>query len=56
MATGMSETLLRSPINAESFRIKRRAFRLLPPDVAGLLVIINQRKNLSSVNEVLAST
>ena len=37
MATGMGETLHRSPRNAESFRIKRRAFRLVPPD-GGLLV------------------
>ena len=37
MATGMGETLHRSPRNAESFRIKRRAFRLVPPD-GGLVV------------------
>ena len=37
MATGMDETLHRSPRNAESFRIKRLAFRLVPPD-GGLLV------------------
>ena len=37
MPTGMGETLHRSPRNAESFRIKRRAFRLVPPD-GGLLV------------------
>ena len=34
---GMGKTLHRSPLNAESFRIKRRAFRLVPPD-GGLLV------------------
>ena len=38
MATGMCETLYRSSRNAESFRIKRRAFRLVPPD-GGLLVM-----------------
>ena len=38
MATGMGETLHHSPRNAESFRIKRRAFRLIPPD-GGLLVV-----------------
>ena len=32
MATGLGETLHRSPRNAESFLIKRRAFRLVPPD------------------------
>ena len=32
MATGMGETLHRSPRNAESFQIKRRAFHLVPPD------------------------
>ena len=37
MATGMGETLHRSPRNADSFRIKRRAFSLVPPD-SGLLV------------------
>ena len=37
MATGMGETLHRSPRNAECFRIKRRAFRLVPPG-GGLLV------------------
>ena len=37
MATGMGETLHRSSRNAESFQIKRRAFRLVPPD-GGLLV------------------
>ena len=37
VVTGMGETLLCSPRNAESFRIKRRAFRLVPPD-GGLLV------------------
>ena len=40
MATAMGETLHRTPRNAESFRIKRRAFRLVPPD-GGLLVSIN---------------
>ena len=35
--TGLGETLHRSPRNAESFRIKRRAFRLVTPD-GGLLV------------------
>ena len=35
----MGETLHRSPRNAESFRIKRRAFRLVPPD-GGLLVLV----------------
>ena len=37
MATGLGETLHRSPRNAESFLIKRQAFRLVPPD-GGLLV------------------
>ena len=37
MATGMGDTLHRSPRNAESFRIKQRAFHLVPPD-GGLLV------------------
>ena len=37
MATGMRETLHRSPRNAESFRVKWRAFRLVPP-YGGLLV------------------
>ena len=37
MATGMGETLHRCPRNAESFRIKQRAFRLVPPD-GGLVV------------------
>ena len=40
MATGMGETLHRSPRNAESFRIKWRAFRLVPPD-GGLHVHLN---------------
>jgi len=39
VATGLGETLHRSPRNAESFRIKRRAFRLVPPD-GGLLVLL----------------
>ena len=39
MATMMGETLHRSPRNAESFRIKRRTFRLVPL-YGGLLVII----------------
>ena len=37
VATWMGETLHLSPLNAESFRIKRRAFRLVSPD-GGLLV------------------
>ena len=37
MPTGMGETLHHFPRNAESFRIKWRAFRLFPPD-GGLLV------------------
>ena len=37
VATALGETLHRSPRNAQSFRIKRRAFRLVPPD-GGLLV------------------
>ena len=39
---GIGEMLQRSPRNAESFRIKRRAFRLFPPD-GGLLVSPDQR-------------
>ena len=34
----MGETLHRSPRNAENFRIKRRAVRLVPPD-GGFLVL-----------------
>ena len=41
MPTGMGEMLHRSPRNAESFRIKRRALRLVPPD-GGLLVRSSQ--------------
>ena len=37
VGTGLGETLHLSLRNADSFRIKRRAFRLLPPD-DGLLV------------------
>ena len=52
MATGMGETLHRSPRNAESFRIKRRAFRLVPPD-GGLLVSVQHRQvTRSSVQAV----
>ena len=38
MATGIGETLHRSPRNPESFRTNRRAFRLVPAD-GGLLVL-----------------
>ena len=38
MPTGMGETLQSSPRHAQSFRIKRCAFRLVPPD-GGLLVV-----------------
>ena len=41
MPTGMGETLHHSPRNAESFRIKRRAFRLVPPDRGFLLDHLN---------------
>ena len=40
MATGMGETLQRSPRNAESFRIKRCAFHLFPSH-GGLLVFVS---------------
>ena len=39
---GMDVTLHRSPRNPDSFRIKRRAFRLVPHD-GGLLVIVFPR-------------
>ena len=42
MAMGMGETIHRSPRNGESFRIKRRAFHLVPPN-GGLLVTFNTR-------------
>ena len=48
MATGMGETLHRSPRNAESFRIKRRAFRLVLPD-GGLLVPITMTYSVSLI-------
>ena len=37
MARGMGKMLHRTPRNAASFRIRRRAFRLVPTD-GGLLV------------------
>ena len=39
VVTGMGKTLHHSPRNAESFQIKRGAFRLVPPD-GGLLVFM----------------
>ena len=47
VATGMGEMLHRSRRNAESFRIKRRAFRLVP-SYGGLLVNIEAHNRFLS--------
>ena len=48
VAAGLGETLHRSPRNAESIRIERRAFRPVPPD-GGLLVSYPLAKAPSSL-------
>ena len=49
MATGMGEILHRSPRNAESFRIKRRAFHLVPPDGELLVLCFRELDDVSFV-------
>ena len=51
---GVGETLHRSPRNADSFRFKRRAFRLVP-SYGGLLVSNSHKCRPNVADDVISS-